>query len=127
MSRTEDIVAEKSGPSTVGTLLYILAGLLAWALQFTAVYGGHTLVCALGASPALASAMVIVVTAATAVALALFLLMQDRSAWFFGLHEDTAGRASYDTISRLVGFLSLVAILWTGATVFVLNSCIQGR
>ena len=128
MSSVEEAeAAKKSGPSTTGTLLYILAGPINWALQFTAVYGGHTLACALGASAALATAMLIALTAAAAFAMVLFLLMQDRAARLSGLRENTAGRRSYDLTARVLAFLSLVAIIWTGGTALLLDACVQGR
>ncbi len=127
MSELDDLLAPRPKPSTVGTLVYILFGLIVWAVQLTLVYGGHTLVCRLGWSPAWADAMVVGVSVVPAVAVVAVLAAPAPVARRLGLHPGMDDRRVYDRFARAVAALATVAILWTGATALVVSACTQGR
>lgn len=111
-------------PSAVGTLVYLMAGLIVWGVQFTAVYGGHVLLC-LG-SAVLPVVFVLAATLLAVAALAAFLLWQDRAAALLGVGNGD-WRASCDRIARIIAVLSVVAVIWSGLTVFFLESCALAR
>jgi hypothetical protein len=127
MSDLENLLRPRPEPSTLGTLAYLLLGPLAWALQLTLVYAGHTLVCSQGGSAALGDGLVIVVSAVLAVLVGSFLLFPLAVARVLGLTREMDARAAYDRIARVAGVLALVAIVWTGATAVLVEACAQGR
>lgn len=55
--------------STVGTLIYLLAGPLTWGLHFTVIYGAQSTLCAVGGAPDRAVALVMAIATITALAL----------------------------------------------------------
>jgi ABC-type Co2+ transport system permease subunit len=118
---------ERHEPSTLGTLAFILWGLIVWGLQFTAVYVGHTWLCALGAS---AAATGLLTALLTVLAVALILpvaVMPDRMAKTVGLRPADSNAAHIIVIARAVALLSIVAALWTGSTAVFLDPCALGR
>ncbi|MDN2580914.1 hypothetical protein [Aquibium sp. ELW1220] len=127
MSDLENLLRPRPEPSTLGTLTYLLLGPLAWALQLTLVYAGHTLVCSQGGSAALGDGLVIVVSAVLAVLVGSFLLFPLAVARVLGLTREMDARAAYDRIARVAGVLALVAIVWTGTTAVLVEACAQGR
>lgn len=110
-------------PSTVGTLVYLLLGLIIWAIQFTAIYMVHTLVCTVGAPASIASTFVFILSAAIAIALVVALINGDKLARVLGVGADAQGRTTYDGIFRLIAILSIVAIVWSGATALIVMAC----
>jgi hypothetical protein len=127
MTELKELVQRQHQASAVGTLTYILFGLILWGLQLSAVYGGHTLICTSGLAGSLSQVMVLAVTAVAALVLFAFLIGQHAAARLFGLRDDTAGRRTYDRLSRIIGMLAMVAIIWTGGTALVVASCLQAR
>jgi hypothetical protein len=127
MSDLDDLLAPRPKPSTLGTLVYILFGLIAWAVQLTLVYAGHTLACRLGWQAATADALVLGVSVVPAVAVVAFLAAPAPFARWLGLHPGMDDRRVYDRFARAVAVLATVAILWTGATALLVTACTQGR
>ena len=127
MNERGDPVPPKDQAPAVGTLVYILFGPLLWGLQLAAIYAGHTLMCAVGLPGGVTRVMVLAVTAVVALVLLAFLIRQRFAARFFGLLDHTAGRRTYDSVSRTIGILALIAIAWAGGTVLVVASCVQAR
>lgn len=127
MSELEELVHKSRLAPAVGTLTYILFGPLLWSLQLTMVYGGHTLICTGGMPDAFGRLLVLAVSIALALVLVAFLFAHGAAARMFGLSGDTSGRLTYDRLSRLISYLALIAILWTGATALVVTACVQGR
>lgn len=123
MSERQQEVSGGARPSTVGTLVYMLFGLIVWAVQFTTIYMTHTLVCTVGAPGAIASTLVVVVSAATAIGLVFALVRTDKLAVALGVNADAAGRTTYDGVFRILAILSVIAIVWTAATAFVVMAC----
>jgi hypothetical protein len=118
---------ERSQPSTLGTLVFILWGLIVWGLQFTAIYVGHTWVCALGI-PAASTGVVSVVLTALAIALILpVAIAPARAAGIVALRREDTDSTHLIVIARTVAQLSIVAALWTGGTAAFVQSCALGR
>ena len=113
-------------PSTLGTLAFILWGLIGWGLQFTAVYVGHTWLCAIGASTGATGVAVAILTALAIAAILPVAISPGWAAALIGL------RPEKDTlhlihIARAVALLSIVASLWTGGVALFVNACELGR
>lgn len=114
-------------PSTVGTILFVLWGPLVWGLQFTAVYVGHTWICATGMG---ASASDVLVATATAIAVALIapvIVMPERVGRLARLDAGEPNAAYLAAIARLLAMLSLFAALWVGAVAFFIQACALAR
>ena len=127
MGEHSDPMRRKDQASAIGTLAYMLFGPILWGLQLTIIYAGHTLMCAVDLPGSLVRIMVLAVTAVIALVLLAFLLGQGSAARFFGLPEHSAGRRTYDSVSRTMGILATVAIIWAGGTALVVASCVQAR
>lgn len=120
----------KSGQdhSTGSTLFFITFGPLVWAGQLTLLYGGHTLICFYGGAALLADLLVIGISMPLALMLLVFIARPDRSARALQMRNlpPTRGRP-IGSIARLLAVLSLVAVLWTGSTAWLVSACTQGR
>ena len=127
MDRLDELLTPKPKPSTVGTLVYILFGLIMWALQFTVLYGGHTLVCSQGGTPATGDWLVYSASIVPGAIVLAFLVAQSAFARVLGLTGDMEDRRIYDRFAWFVALLSWFAIIWTGSTALVLMACTQGR
>lgn len=114
--------------SALGTLIFLMWGLIVWGLQFTAVYVGHTWLCAMGAAPVLAD---LLVAALTVLAIAVILPVAIAPAQMAGLAGYRAGdlddARSLFLIARAIALLSLVAAVWTGATAIFIQACELAR
>jgi divalent metal cation (Fe/Co/Zn/Cd) transporter len=106
----------------------MLAGLLAWAVQFTVIYGATSTLCGrewadttvLGVG--LVQAVVLVTTCAALIATALALAWSFRT---FRRPNEQAPPADLfmSQVGALTGGLSLIAILWQGLPAFILPAC----
>ena len=112
-------------PSTVGTLVFLMWGLIVWGLQFTVLYLSHTWLCALGAQAAATGILSAILTIVAVVAIALVLLAPAWAGQLAGLRQ--GDHAHLLTIARAVALLSTVAALWTGATAAFVESCALAR
>ena len=112
-----------------GQVLLMLAGLIAWAVQFTLIYGATSTLCGrewadarllgLGIVPASILFGTLAALAATGIALA----------WSFREHRlsehpraSAADRFMIQTAVLINGF-SLIVILWQGIPAFILPAC----
>lgn len=111
-------------PPPVGTLVYLMAGPIAWGLHFTLVYGIHVLLCL--SAPGLVATIVVGVTVLAVAAVAAFLLRQRSAAALLGL-GDSEWRAGGDRIARAAAWLSIVAVAWSGTAALVVDACAQAR
>lgn len=113
--------------SPVGTLVFILWGMIVWGLQFSASYAGHTLLCRIGApaeaAPILVAALAIVSVAAIA-PVAFFPHAMARIARIIMTDAD---RAHILTIGRVIAILSIIAAIWTASGIFLIGQCELGR
>jgi hypothetical protein len=127
MSDLDDLLAPRPKPSTLGTLVYILFGLIVWAAQLTLVYLGHTLACRLGWPLQAADVLVLGGSIALAAIVIAFLAAPAPVARRLGLPPGMEDRRVYDRFARAIALLAAVAILWTGATALLVAACTQGR
>ena len=127
MSELDPGIRRRHRAPATGTLAYILFGPILWGLQLFFIYAGHTLICAAGLQAGGGRIMVLAVTAVAALVLLAFLVGQRFAAGFFGLLEDTPGRRTYDSVSRTIGALAMIAIVWAGGAALVVASCVQAR
>lgn len=124
---TQDIDPGPRGPSTIATIGFLLWGLIVWGLQFSAVYIGHTWLCVLGWQERASS---ILVGAATVFSVALIAPIVIAPAHLSRLTQlERRGRDTNAliTIARLIGALSLVAAIWTGAAALIVQACVSLR
>jgi hypothetical protein len=110
-----------------GALFYVLLGPIVWAFHLTLVYGGHTILCAPGASSdrALASGVVSLVIIATVAALAI--LIGAIVAAVFGQyrrnHRGSASMLFRDRAMIALALLSGVGVAWVGASALMVEPC----
>lgn len=117
-----------STSSALGTLVFLLWGLIAWGLQFTAVYVGHTWLCAMGAAPALGDLMVAALTALAIAAILPVAVAPSRMAGLAGFRiTDLEDARSLFLIARAIALLSLLAAAWTGVTAAFVQACELAR
>lgn len=110
-----------------GQVLLMLAGLLAWAIQFTAIYGVTSTLCGrggadatllgLGAVPATILSATLVTLAAAAMALVRSLGSGRRA------EDHSAADEFMRQAAVLVNGLSIVVILWHGIPALILPAC----
>lgn len=114
-------------PSTAGTLVFLMFGPLVWAGHLTLVYGGHTLVCLRGGMADAAGMYVLAVTVVAVLIVCSFIFQLERWARAMGLLTGEDANRTTHRIARLLAILSLIAVLWSGATVGLVSACVQGR
>jgi hypothetical protein len=114
-------------PSTIGTLVFVLWGLIVWGLQFTALYFGHTWFCALGASPGTTTALAAIITAIAVAAMLPVAWAPTRPAALAGLDRRDDDPRHLILVARAVALLSIIAALWTGAAAIVVEACELAR
>jgi hypothetical protein len=113
--------------SPIGTLAFILWGMIVWGLQFSASYAGHTLLCRIGA-PAGTSALMVAALAILAVAaIAPVAFFPRAMARLAGIVMTDADRAHILTIGRVIAILSIIAAIWTATGIFLIGQCELGR
>jgi hypothetical protein len=106
----------------------MLGGMIAWAMQFTIIYGVTSTLCGRGwADLSLfgigAVQAVIVATTALALVLTALTLMTLLRTKRDGDGEGSAATAFMMQAGVLINGLSLVVILWQGAPAFILPAC----
>jgi hypothetical protein len=112
-----------------GQVLLALGGMIAWAVQFTIVYGATSTLCGrewadatlfgIGVVP-FAILSTTLVTLAAAVILLIVSLREERQG------RDRPASATDGFLSQtgvLINGLSLIAILWNGVPAFILPAC----
>jgi hypothetical protein len=108
--------------------MLMLAGLIAWAFQFTLIYGATSTLCsrewASGAILGIGSVQAIILTTTIAAFIATAIAL----AWSLRVHGRMRGEA--DTANGFMGHtgalingLSLLVILWQGAPALILPAC----
>ncbi|MBP7338965.1 hypothetical protein [Niveispirillum sp.] len=114
-------------PSITRTLLFLLWGPIVWGVQFTLSYGGHTLLCAQGASPVASQWGLAGLALLALIAIAPVAFRSGAVAARLGVLP-TGGEGGFVVlVARLAAILSLIAVPWTAAGALMLQACIQGR
>ncbi len=117
------------GGRRTGQILLMLAGLIAWAVQFTAIYGVTSTLCGRGWADANLLGLEVVpmtilsATLVTLAATAVALIWSFRN-YRLAKHQPVA--AVDDFVSHaavLINGLSIVVILWHGIPAFILPAC----
>ena len=116
---------EKSSP--VGTLIFIMWGMIVWGLQFTGSYVGHTFLCRVGADDYASDLLVVGLTIVALVALGAVGLFPDRMATLAGVRLTDGDRRHIVLISRAIVGLATVAAIWTAFGLFFIDACVGGR
>lgn len=111
-----------------GQVMLMLAGFIAWAVQFTLIYGATSTLCGrewagvkilgMGSVQAIILATTVAAFAAAAIALAWSLRAHGRTRG----ETDTADRFMGHTGTLVNGF-SVLVILWQGIPAFILPAC----
>ena len=127
MGEIERFSREARHSSLAGMSIYLLFGLVLWALQLAIVYAGHSLFCAQRIDEAVFFAVHLSATFLPVALLVLFLVGQRRIARWFSLSQAKEDRCAYHRIARLCAILSLAAVIWTGMTAALLDTCGLGR
>ena len=112
-----------------GQVLLMIAGLIAWALQFTLIYGATSTLCGrewadarllgLGVVPAV---ILFATVAALAMTAAAFAWSFKEYRWMEVRQASAADRFMIQTAVLINGF-SLIVILWQGIPAFILPAC----
>lgn len=118
--------SDRAPPSTLGTLVYILWGPIGWGGQLTLVYVGHTVFCALGATP-LVDVLIGLATAFAMASIAPIILAPTWPGALVRLHPQDADAGSLMVIARWLAVLASLAVLWTGATLLLVDACMFAR
>ncbi len=111
-----------------GQVLLTLAGLLAWAVQFTVIYGVTSTLCGRGWADATFLGLEAVPTIIVSVTLATFAVtVLTTICSLKGYRQNTQGSAATDHfmshIAVLINGFSLIVILWHGISAFILPAC----
>ncbi len=110
-------------PSTLGAMILIVWGLFVWLLHFSTVYIAHTLLCAQETRPTTITILALWATAFAVVVIAPVVVAPQRMAILTRLPRSNADGHHVVFIARIVAVLSLVAVLWTGATTVLVDGC----
>ena len=120
--------------STVGTMAYILAGPLVWALHFTVLYAVQSSACVLAATGRLASTSPWVgttIVVATLIACAILLAAMAAPVRFRRLTRSDAWALEtlrFQTgVMRVLAALSLFAVVAAALTLLMLPTCLPLR
>ena len=121
--------AEES--SIASAILFVLTGPILWAGHLAAVYALQSVTCAIGGQSITAADIVpSLVTVATLVAVGPLLIalgIPGRLARALRLRFGRGDDRVLISVSRLLGVLSLVGVLWTGSAALALDTCGQLR
>ncbi len=113
----------RQNSSTLGTMIFILWGVIVWFLHLSAIYLAHTLLCALETRPTLIMTVIVWATVVALAAIAPIIIAPQRVANLTRLPRSNADGHHVVSIARFVAVLSLVAVLWSGATMVFVDSC----
>jgi hypothetical protein len=124
---TQDIPAPRRDPSTIATIGFLLWGLIVWGLQFSLVYIGHTWLCALGWQAQASSILVGTATAFSVALIAPIVIAPAYVSRLTGVERQRPDTNALIKIARLIGAISLIAAIWTGAAALIVQACVSLR
>jgi hypothetical protein len=112
-----------------GQVLLTLGGMIAWAVQFTVVYGATSTLCGRGWADATLFGIGVVpftilsTTLVTLAAAAILLIVSLREERRWRDQPASPTDSFLSQTSVLINGLSLIAILWNGVPAFILPAC----
>ncbi|SCY32608.1 hypothetical protein [Microvirga guangxiensis] len=112
-----------------GQVLLMVAGLIAWAVQFTIIYAVTSTLCGRGWADAAFLGFEIVPMTIVSATLVTFSATLLAAVWSFRNHrrkgeQPVSGADSFmNHVATLINGLSLVIILWHGISAFILPAC----
>ncbi|WP_262270178.1 MULTISPECIES: hypothetical protein [Microvirga] len=111
-----------------GQVALMLAGLLAWAVQFTVIYGATSTLCGLDRADATLLGTGAVQAVILITTFAAFLAAAAALSWSLRTQRRMSGQAApadrfMTQAGALIGGLSLIAILWQGLPALILPAC----
>jgi hypothetical protein len=112
-----------------GQVFLMLAGLFAWAVQFTVIYGVTSTVCGRGWADATLLGFEIVPMTILSATLVTFAATAIALIWSIKNERRTGEQSAAVTdgfmshVAALINGLSLVVILWHGISAFILPAC----
>ena len=112
-----------------GQVLLMLAGLIAWAVQFTVIYGVTSTLCGRGWADATVLGFEIVPMAILSATLVTFAATATALVWSIQSYRQSGEQSVAMTdrfmshVAILINGLSLVVILWHGIAAFILPAC----
>ncbi len=112
-----------------GQVLLALGGMIAWAVQFTIIYGATSTLCGRGWADAALLGIgvvpftILASTLATFAAAAILLIVSLREERQWRDQPASATDSFLNQTSVLINGLSLVVILWHGVPAFILPAC----
>ena len=123
---------EGAGPppyqKLIGAILYLLLGLIVWAVHFTIIYSTHAVLCARGWTDS-PLAVQMIIAAATGIALAIS-IPATLAGWRWSRHADpdTEGVSAFQHgVMSLLALLATIGITYGGATTLFVSPCLQLR
>ncbi|WP_119421691.1 hypothetical protein [Desertibaculum subflavum] len=116
----------RASASGVGTLVYLTSGPILWALHLLVIYGAQPLVCMTSAEAG--TILVSIATPAFAALTAAAMTWPDRLARLLRATVESLELGRFHrSVLRWLGFLSLLGIVWAGATAAIIPACEQLR
>ncbi|WP_338721248.1 hypothetical protein [Devosia sp. XK-2] len=114
-----------SSRQMIGTLVFLIFGPVLWAANLTVIYGAQSSLCAFGALPPAAIALLIGAATLALVAAAILALI-----WPAGLFHRLTGVSApaeqwpfLSGVMRLLAGLSVLAMIYFGAAILVMPTC----
>lgn len=131
----EPHIGSKRSGSTFASFVFMLLGLIAWALHLTVIYSVQSTICAIAPPaarpPAGLNVVEIVILAATVLAAVVALLPVVAPNATSGLLRTRSAEPEelrfHQSVAAWIGVLSLMGILWGGATAIMLVPCASLR
>ncbi|WEX89712.1 hypothetical protein PZN02_005024 [Sinorhizobium garamanticum] len=109
-------------------IFFLLTGPILWAGHFLLVYGVQSVVCVVGsgagAPPDLIQTSIVVVTLGAILLLCFALFFPGRLAHVLRYETaDPHNRIFSIRVERLLSLLSLIGVIWSGTSVFLIDVC----
>jgi hypothetical protein len=111
----------------VGTLVFLLWGLIMWGSQFTASYSLHTLFCRLHIPDGIGDFTIGLLAAFAVAAIVPAVVASKHLSKMLRVRVKGEDRQVLIKIGQLIAGLSLVASVWTAAGLIFVEACAQGR
>ncbi|OHV81974.1 hypothetical protein [Ensifer sp. LCM 4579] len=113
---------------TASAVFFLVAGPILWAAHLLVVYGVQSVTCAVGnsavAPSVLIQASVVLVTLGAILLLCFGLFFPGRLAHMLGYEMPEPHNRTFSVrVERLLSLLSLMGVVWSGTSVFLIDVC----